>query len=57
METLARRLGNARKEMEYGQEEGNFDMYLVNGKLKTAVNELADKMKGWYPTLEDDEGN
>ena len=53
-ETLSRRLGNARREMEYGYGEGNFDYVLVNGELDVAVDELADKMRGWYPTLQDD---
>ena len=52
-EALARRLGNARRELEYGRGEGNFDMVLVNGSLNEAVEELADKMRGWYPTTLD----
>ena len=52
-ETLARRLGNAKREMEYGYGEDNFDYVLVNGELDVAVDVLAGKMRGWYPTLED----
>ena len=55
-ETLSRRLGNAQREMEYGYGEGNFDYVLVNGELDVAVDELADKMRGWYPTLDDVDG-
>ena len=55
-ETLTRRLGNAQREMEYGYGEGNFDYVLVNGELDVAVDELADKMRGWYPTLDDVDG-
>ena len=54
-EALARRLGNARAELEYGRGEGNFDMVLVNGSLDAAVEELADQMRGWYPTTLDAE--
>ena len=54
-ETLARRLGNARKEMEYGNGEGNFDYVLVNGELDVAVEELAEQMRGWYPTMLDED--
>ena len=52
-ESLVRRLGNAQREMEYGYGEGNFDYVLVNGELDAAVEELAEQMRGWYPTLED----
>ena len=51
-ESLVRRLGNAQREMEYGYGEGNFDYVLVNGELDVAVEELAEQMRGWYPTLE-----
>ena len=39
--------------MEYGYGEGNFDYVLVNGELDVAVEELAEQMRGWYPTLVD----
>ena len=54
-ETLKRRLGNARTELEYGRGEGNFDMVLVNDDVDVAVEELADQMRGWYPTMLDGE--
>ena len=54
-ETLKRRLGNARAELEYGRGEGNFDMVLVNDDVDVAVEELADQMRGWYPTTLDGE--
>ena len=54
-ESLARRLGNARTELEYGLGgEGNFDMVLVNDNVDEAVEELAGRMRGWYPSILDD---
>ena len=36
------RLGAAAKEMEYGEEEGNFDTVIVNDDLDTAYQSLKD---------------
>jgi Guanylate kinase len=52
-ESIQKRLENARGEMEYGQEEGNFDMYLVNCDLKQAADELCATVKTWYPFLQE----
>lgn len=34
------RLGNATKEMEYGDTPGNFDQVIINDDLDTAYGEL-----------------
>ena len=36
------RLGAAAKEMEYGEEEGNFDIIIVNDELDTAYEKLRE---------------
>ena len=36
------RLGNAAKEMEYGEGEGNFDIIIVNDDLETAYRQLRE---------------
>ena len=36
------RLGAAAKEMEYGEEDGNFDTVIVNDDLDTAYQNLKD---------------
>ena len=36
------RLGAAAKEMEYGEEEGNFDTIIVNDDLDTAYQHLKE---------------
>jgi len=41
-ESLQKRLGAAAKEMEYGEEEGNFDTVIVNDDLDTAYQSLKD---------------
>jgi guanylate kinase len=45
------RLGNAAKELEYGQHAGNFDRIFVNADLKTTFEEMASAFKEWYPQL------
>merc|ERR1711874_368237 len=41
-ESLAKRLGAAAAEMEYGEEKGNFDTIIVNDDLETAYENLRD---------------
>jgi len=41
-ESLQKRIINASKEIEYGQEEGNFDRIIVNDDLDTAYNDFTD---------------
>ena len=50
-EDIQKRLGNAAKEIKYGQEAGNFDKVVVNGNLEMAALELYAIIKAWYPTL------
>ena len=48
---IVKRLANAQGEMDYGQEDGNFDKYLVNDDLKTSSEELCSIIQTWYPHL------
>ena len=48
---IKKRLANAKGEMDYGKEPGNFDKYLVNGDLSTASADLNATIKTWYPHL------
>jgi len=41
-ESLQKRLGSAAKEMEYGEEDGNFDIIVVNDDLETAYRTLRE---------------
>jgi guanylate kinase len=41
-ESLAKRLGAAAAEMEYGEEKGNFDVIIVNDELEKAYEALRD---------------
>jgi guanylate kinase len=52
-EAITKRLANAAKEMEYGQEAGNFDRIFVNADLKETFEELAAAFKEWHPTLDE----
>jgi len=54
-ESIKKRLENARDELEYGQEERNFDKYLVNCDLNKAAAELCATVKVWYPFLQQQE--
>lgn len=50
-EAIKKRLGNASKEMEYGQTEGNFDKIYVNEDLEETFAGLAKDFETWYPHL------
>eukprot|EP00640_Fibrocapsa_japonica_P002997 CAMPEP_0113934000 /NCGR_PEP_ID=MMETSP1339-20121228/1348_1 /TAXON_ID=94617 /ORGANISM="Fibrocapsa japonica" /LENGTH=266 /DNA_ID=CAMNT_0000935601 /DNA_START=27 /DNA_END=827 /DNA_ORIENTATION=+ /assembly_acc=CAM_ASM_000762 len=50
-EQIERRLGNAKREMEYGKGEGNFNAVLINDDLDTAVDECKVLLLEWYPTI------
>lgn len=50
-ESIKKRLANAKAELDYGNEAGNFDMVLVNSDLKITFEELAKSFKEWYPSL------
>lgn len=49
-EDIKRRLANAQAELDYGKQEGNFDMILVNDNLDKAFETLVTTMKKWYST-------
>ena len=52
-ESIRRRLGNAAREIEYGNDVGNFDHILINNDVDGAVQELITTLKRWYPQLDD----
>lgn len=47
-ETLARRVGNAAAEVEYGLTEGNFDKVIVNDNLDQAVEDFQRAVDSLY---------
>jgi guanylate kinase len=51
-EAMQVRLGNAAKELEYGQGEGNFDRVFVNNDLEACFAELVAAFQEWYPQLQ-----
>ena len=50
-ESIQKRLCNAKAEMDYGYETGNFDKILVNSDLDATFEELVNSFKEWYPAL------
>lgn len=52
-EDIEKRLANARGEIDYGQEEGNFDKLLVNDNLDRASADLCATVKSWFPHLQE----
>ena len=50
-EDIVRRTANAKGEMEYSEEEGNFDFILVNDDLEVAQKELVEGVKELYETI------
>lgn len=50
-EQVKTRLANAAKELEYGQQAGNFDRVFVNADLKQCFEDLVECVKEWYPHL------
>ena len=50
-EAIQRRLSNARGELDYGMQEGNFDAVLVNTDLDETLAKMVGKFKQWYPEL------
>lgn len=50
-EQVKTRIGNATKEMEYGQQAGNFDRVFVNADLKECFEDMVLAFKEWYPHL------
>ena len=51
-EDVKTRLGNAAKELEYGQAEGNFDRVFVNDDLKQTSDDLIEYLLEKYPHLD-----
>lgn len=54
-EKIRVRLDNAKGELEFGQQPGNFDIIIVNDDLETALKTLMDKIQSWYPNRKFDE--
>jgi guanylate kinase len=52
-EAIKKRLGNAARELEYGQKAGNFDRIFVNANLKETFEEMVTAFKEWYPELDE----
>lgn len=50
-EAMQRRLANAKGELEYGMQKGNFDAVLVNNDLDEALKEMVGNFEGWFPDL------
>jgi guanylate kinase len=53
-EQISVRLGNAAKELDYGQQAGNFDRVFVNADLKECFKDMVGAFKTWYPHLVED---
>lgn len=49
-ESLKRRLDTAKEEMEYGEQESNFDRVIINDDLDRAYQELREFIQ---PTIEE----
>ena len=50
-EQVARRIANAKGELEFGRAAGNFDVNLVNDDLEVAFKTLVAKLGTYYPSL------
>ena len=50
-EQMQTRLGNAAKELEYGNTEGNFDRIFVNNDLEECFADMVKAFQEWYPSL------
>ncbi len=50
-EAVLKRLRNARKEVEYGLDEGNFDKIFTNDDLDRTLEEMLCQFQQWYPQL------
>ena len=50
-ESLQKRLARAVTDIKFGEEEGNFDLYLVNDDLDRAYKQLEDFLKSRYTEL------
>ena len=52
-EAMQTRLGNAAKELAYGNAKGNFDQVFVNKDLDKCFDEMVKCFKEWYPHLKE----
>ena len=52
-ESVVKRIKNARGELEYGMQEGNFDRVFTNDDLNNTFNALVEQLEEWYPQLGD----
>lgn len=52
-EAVQRRLGNAAKELDYGEREGNFDRVFVNKDVEETVDEMVKVLEEWFPQLKE----
>ena len=50
-DAIATRLGNAAKELDYGQTTGNFERVFVNADLNECFESMVVQFKEWYPHL------
>ena len=50
-EQVQRRLANAKGELEYGREPGNFDIRIVDDDLTSAFQELVEQLRTHYRAL------
>jgi len=50
-EAIERRIGNARNELDFGLEGGNFDEVVVNDDLNAAFYRLRIILEAWFPHL------
>lgn len=50
-EAMLRRLANAKGELLYGMEKGNFDAVLTNNNLDKTLQKMVGKFEGWFPDL------
>lgn len=48
---LQKRLSQAKNELDYGFEDGNFDKIITNDDLNAAFERLVLQIKEWYPYL------
>lgn len=54
-ESIQKRLSVAAAEMEYGEEEGNFDLIIVNDNVEAAGDEMIDFIKPYVEELQKDQ--
>ena len=51
-EKIKIRLENAVAELEYGNQEGNFDATIENKEIDSSFVELVNTLQKWYPDLD-----